>query len=308
MADTQSSAPATSSTASRPSGMTHAFSVDVEDWFHILECDEAPDPAAWKKMESRVERSTTVLLDLLDKHHHTGTFFILGWVAEHHPDLVREIARRGHEIGSHSHLHGLVSAAKPADFARDLERSLKALRAASGSEIRCFRAPGFSIGPDQAWAFDVLADHGITLDSSLFLSARAHGGFPLDRLRPFDIVLPDGRRILEAPVVPLRLPKVSLPWAGGGYLRLLPKAALLGLMAQAEHAERPVVTYVHPREVDPAQPRMDLPLRRRFKYYVGLNTVIDKLDSLFAAHRFGTISDVATRGLKDPPLLVRRAS
>ena len=172
--------------------------------------------------------------------------------------------------------------------------------------MTCFRAPGFSIGHDETWAFEILADHGITLDSSLFLADRAHGGFQLNRLRPFEIVLHDGRRMLEAPVVPLRLPRLSLPWTGGGYLRLLPQAALLQLFAHAERCERPVVTYVHPREVDPGQPRMRLPMARRFKYYVGLETVVDKLQALFARHRFASVGEVAHGGVKDPPLFLSR--
>lgn len=282
----------------------HAFTVDVEDWFHILESDATPDVEAWSGMESRVERSTTLLLDMLDRHGCKGTFFVLGWIAEKHPQLLVEIARRGHELGSHSHVHSLVSQLSPDAFARDLNQSLEAIHKASGETATCFRAPGFSIGHEQTWAFDILADHGITLDSSLFLADRAHGGFPLNRSRPFEIVLRDGRRVMEAPVVPLRLPRVSLPWTGGGYLRLLPQAALLQLFAHAERCERPVVTYVHPREVDPAQPRMALPPARRFKYYVGLDTVEAKLEAIFTRYRFTTLGEVANGGRKDPPLFL----
>ncbi len=288
--------------------VVHAFSVDVEDWFHILDCEGAPDVASWAQQESRVERATERLLDLLDQHGHQATFYVLGWVAERHPDLVREIARRGHELGSHSHHHGLVWQSSRDDFARDLDLSLEAITRASGAAVTTFRAPGFSIGPAEHWAFPLLVDRGITVDSSLFLAQRAHGGHPLQRLRPFELVLPDGRTLLEAPVVPLQLPRGALPWSGGGYLRLLPEAALLRLFALSEQAERPVITYVHPREVDPAQPRMQLPPWRRFKYYVGLDTVLDKLGALFSRHAFASVGDVARGGLKDPPAFLADAA
>ncbi len=284
----------------------HGFSIDVEDWFHILDCDGAPDPSGWDRLDSRVERCTTTLLDLLDRHGHHATFFVLGWVAERHPAVVAEIARRGHEIGSHSYGHELVGRLGPDAFRRDLECSLEALVAAGAPEIRAFRAPGFSIGPEQAWAFDILADAGITLDASLFLTNRAHGGWPLARRRPFEVWTANGARIMEVPVVPLRVAGAELPYSGGGYLRLLPLPMLKALFAHADHAEEPVIAYLHPREVDPSQPRMQLPMARRFKYYVGLDTVQAKLDALFAAHRFETLRYVADRVAKDPPLVLAR--
>ena len=287
----------------------HGFSIDVEDWFHILDCDGAPDPTAWAGLDSRVERCTTTLLDLLDRHGHHATFFVLGWVAERHPAIVAEIVRRGHEVGSHSYGHELVWRLGPDAFRRDLDRSLQALAAAGAPDVRAFRAPGFSIGPDQAWAFDILAAAGITLDASLFLSNRAHGGWPLARRRPFEVWTASGARIMEVPVVPLRVGGAELPYSGGGYLRLLPLPVLKALFGHADHAEEPVIAYLHPREIDPQQPRMQLPPARRFKYYVGLDTVQAKLDALFAAYRFETLRVVAERVSKDPPLvLARRAA
>ncbi len=293
----------------RAAATVHALSIDVEDWFHVLDCAGAPEPASWSGQPSRVEANTRALLQLLDAHGQRATFFVLGWVAEHHPAVVAEIVRHGHEIGSHSYGHALVSSQTPDSFARDLDRSLEALHAAGAPQVRSFRAPGFSIGPDEAWAFDILASRGVRLDASLFLSRRAHGGWPLARRRPFEIWTPGGAHLLEVPVVPFRLAGRELPWSGGGYLRLLPKALLLTLLRQANHADEPAVVYLHPREIDPAQPRMALPAARSFKYYVGLDGVEDKLRAMFSVARFDTLSAVAAATAKDPPLvLTRRAA
>lgn len=280
----------------------HGFSIDVEDWFHILDCAGAPDPGSWRQLESRVEAATQQLLDLLDQHHVKATFFALGWVAEQRPQLIAEIARRGHELGSHSHEHGLVGQLGRDGFARDLDRSIAALQRAGAGPIRCFRAPGFSMTAGEVrWALPILAERGIDVDSSLFLSARAHGGLPLDRARPFDIELGNGKRIREVPLAPRRLGPRELPFSGGGYLRLLPWWLLRDSFARAEARGEPVIAYLHPREIDPQQPRMQLPPLRRFKYYVGLDTVRLKLEKLFGAFRFGTLRQVADQTPLDRP-------
>jgi polysaccharide deacetylase family protein (PEP-CTERM system associated) len=287
-----------------PHSVTHGWSIDVEDWFHILEYAGAPDPAAWRRQERRVHIGTRRMLDLLDQRGVKATFFILGWVAEVAPELVAEIAARGHDIGSHGHLHQLVQHLGPDGFARDLDQSLAALSRAAGRDITSFRAPGFSISPAETWALPILASRGITLDSSLFLTHRAHGGFPLDRRRPFDIHLPDGRTILEVPVVPLRVAGRELAFSGGGYLRLLPSPVLRTAFAACDLQRTPAVLYLHPRELDPDQPRMHLPPARRFKYYVGLDSVQAKVGTLLDSFRFGTLAQVAARTPRDLPLHV----
>lgn len=280
----------------------HGFSIDVEDWFHILDCASAPDPSSWRQQESRVEAATTKLLDLLDRHQVKATFFTLGWVAAHRPQLIGEIARRGHEIGSHSHEHALLGHLGRDAFARDLDLSIEALQRAGAGPIRCFRAPGFSLTSREVrWALPVIAERGIDLDSSLFLSARAHGGLKLARTRPFDIELADGRRIREVPVVPRRVGPKELPFSGGGYLRLLPWLLLRDSFARAQARGEPVIAYLHPREVDPQQPRMVLPPLRRFKYYVGLDSVGPKLEQLLRQFRFGTLRQVAEQTPLDRP-------
>ncbi len=286
------------------SPVLHGWSIDVEDWFHILEYDRAPDPAAWRRQERRVHIGTQRMLDALDVRGVKATFFVLGWIAEVAPELVAEIARRGHDVGSHGHMHRLLQHLGPDDFARDLDHSLTALERATKREITSFRAPGFSLGPNETWALPILASRGIRLDSSLFLTTRAHGGYPLERSRPFDIVLGDGRTILEVPVVPLRVGNRDLAFSGGGYLRLLPKPVLQAAFQTCELRKTPAVLYLHPRELDPDQPRMRLPLARRFKYYVGLDGVADKVAMLLDRFHFGTLAHVAAATPRDLPLVL----
>ena len=284
--------------------VTHGWSIDVEDWFHILEYARAPDPSAWRQQEQRVQIGTMRMLDLLDRHAVKATFFVLGWVAEVAPDLVAEIARRGHDVGSHSHLHTLVSHQTPDSFARDLDQSLTAIHRATGRDVTCFRAPGFSITPRETWALPILRARGITLDSSLFLASRAHGGFALDRERPFELQLPNGQTMTEVPLVPLRFRGRDLAFSGGGYLRLLPAPLLEQAFAHFDRRGVPAILYLHPRELDPEQPRMSLPVHRRFKYYVGLETVTAKSTLLLEKFRFGPLSQVAAQTPPDRPFLV----
>lgn len=292
---------------SRANGaVLHGFSVDVEDWFHILDCDGAPDPQSWTTQPARVEANTLKILDVLDAHRVHASFYCLGWIAQQHPQVIAEIARRGHEIGTHGHLHGLLAHLGRDAFARDLDLSLEALAKAGGGTVKTFRAPGFSLtAAEVPWALPILADRGIDLDASLFLTDRAHGGLRLDRQRPFDLLLADGRKIREVPVVPRRVMGREIAYSGGGYLRLFPWLMLRDSFARAQAQGQPVVAYLHPREVDPGQPRMALPPLRRFKYYVGLDTVLRKMDLLFTHFRFGTLRQVADQGLLDRPATLR---
>jgi hypothetical protein len=191
----------------------------------------------------------------------------------------------------------------PQAFARDLDQSLEALSKAAGQVITAFRAPGFSIRNADLWALELLISRGITLDSSLFLTRRAHGGFDLARRGPFEVFGRSGRMV-EVPVVPRPVGGLDLAWSGGGYLRLLPEVVLVDSMRDAEQRGESVNLYLHPREVDVAQPRMALPPLRSFKYYVGLDTVEAKLSLLLATFRFGTLSEVVASRVLEAPLVL----
>lgn len=285
----------------------HGLSVDVEEWFHILDCDTSPQPIYWDCLEPRITYSLGRLLNFFSKHHVRATFFFLGWVAQRHPDLVKQVVEQGHEIGSHGYIHKMVSKQTPDDFARDLDTSLTAISRASGCDVRAYRAPGFSITPREFWAFEILASRGIYLDSSLFLGPHAHGGLSLKRNRPFELILPDGRRIVELPIVACSLLGWNLPFSGGGYLRLLPTPAIKLLFKIAER-NGSAVAYIHSRDFDPNQPRMNLSPIRYFKYYVGLKAFPNKLEQLLKRFHFSTFGDVVMNSNLDKPLYIGSAT
>lgn len=269
------------------------LTVDVEDWFHILDNDETRTESNWSQFPSRVEAETGRLLDLFDKHQQKATFFILGYIARNHPDLVREISVRGHEIATHSDMHQLVYDQSPKAFEEDLVASMEAIAAAGGGTPRAYRAPGFSITPEVPWAFDVLARNGIEVDCSVFPAPRSHGGLPgFPKAGPCLIETNSGAKLRAFPMSLGRIGPKSLVFSGGGYFRLTPGAMLDNLFARSDY----VMTYFHPRDFDPDQPvAPGLSRRRRFKSYVGLAGAFAKLDRLLTTLDFVNLSVAEAR-------------
>ncbi len=250
---------------------------DIEEWFHLLECPSVPGVEGWGKLESRVEQSTDCLLELLARHQLTATFFVLGWVAERYPALLRRIAQFGHEIGCHSHVHSLVHRQTPDEFREETRHALEAISVAVSAPVRLYRAPGFSLTRDCAWAFEVLAELGFEIDCSVFPGTHAHGGsagaFPG---APFRIEA-SGRILHEFPASLVRVGPLHLAFAGGGYFRLLPIGVISRLAARSPYT----MTYFHPRDFDAGQPRISgLSRRRAFRAYVGIEGALRKLDRL----------------------------
>jgi polysaccharide deacetylase family protein (PEP-CTERM system associated) len=267
------------------SAIPNILSVDVEDWFHILELEGGYSRDDWSGLESRVERNTDALLSLFAEAGTTATCFVVGWVAERHPKLVRRIADAGHEIASHSFWHEVVNRHSRASLAEDLARSKRVLEDLSGRPVMGFRAPGGSITHATAWALDVIAEAGFRYDSSLNPGHSSHGGFATPHLGPHRIRCRAGE-LFEIPWTTVGVAGRRVPFAGGGYLRLLPYAVIRHCIGVENRAGRPATVYVHPREIDRDQPRMALPWKRRFKYYVGLSTTAGKLRALLRDHRF----------------------
>lgn len=283
----------------------NAFTVDVEEWFHIIDAAQAPTRAEWERQDSRVEAATERLLEILADADVRATFFFLGWVAERHPDLVRRVAAGRHEIATHGYGHELVYRLGRKGFLEDTRRAKGVIEEIAGSGVAGYRAASFSITPATPWAFDVLAGEGFAYDSSLFPAPRAHGGFALERLRPFQITGPEGGTLWEVPIVPFPLGPWKLAFAGGGYLRLLPLRLVELATRSLNRRGVPVTYYIHPREVDPEQPRIPLPWKRRFQYYVNLRATPAKLAALLSRRRarFLTLSELLEDGLPaDPPL------
>ena len=275
-----------------PSQVTHALSFDIEDWFHLVGIDALDNPETWPALPSVVVEYTSWITQTLQEFNVRATFFMLGWIAERYPQLAPMIVAGGHELASHSYWHRRVDTLSPEAFREDLRRSIDVIEQQCGAKVKGFRAPSFSIRPSTEWAFDVLLDAGIVYDSSLFPARRAHGGYQCPQ-EPHDFTnTPSGRPIRELPMSVLGFGPLRLAFSGGGYLRLLPEQVIRYGFDKFAKASLPVAVYLHPRDFAPDQPRVPMPLHRRFKSYVGLRTTKRKLRMLLSKYRFDTCAAV----------------
>ncbi|MCC5922412.1 MAG: polysaccharide deacetylase family protein [Crocinitomicaceae bacterium] len=247
---------------------------DIEDWFHILDNPDTKGIAEWSKFESRLAQNMDTIFKILDDHQQKATFFVVGWIAEKHPDQVKRIIENGHEIGSHTHLHQLVYEQSPADFGQDLQKSIGILGDIAGNKIKYFRAPGFSITSNTPWAFEALLKNGIEIDSSVFPASRSHGGFEQFGTAKPAIIACQGMQLKEFPINTHRLFGKDIIFSGGGYFRLFPYSAIQKFTEKSPY----VMTYFHPRDFDPQQPMVPgLSAVRKFKSYYGLKQTEVKL-------------------------------
>jgi len=266
------------------------LSVDVEEWFHILDVASAPPIETWGTLPSRVEGNFRRLLDLFEEYQAHVTCFFLGWVGERFPQLVREAAQHGHEIASHGYGHKLVYQMTRDEFYADAVRARKILEDVSGSAVVGYRSPGFSVTEETRWFPEAVAEAGYCYDSSIFPAPRAHGGMRISRREPYRIEGP-GAGLVEFPISVADLFGKPMCFFGGGYLRLFPYP-LIRRMAQRVLAEgRPVIYYVHPREIDPAHPRLPMSAVRRFKSYVNLSSTEGKLRRILGEFPMVTFHD-----------------
>lgn len=287
---------------SAPGPVPHALTVDVEDWFQVSAFEGVVPRSAWGTYEDRVERNTDGLLDLFAEHGVRATFFVLGWVAERHPDLVRRLAEAGHEIASHGYEHRRVSSLTPASFRADLRRAAACIEAASGVPVRGFRAPSFSITPRTLWAYDVLREEGYVFSSSVFPVRHDHYGIPTFPRHPLRLAGDDGRALWELPMSTWRVLGRNLPAAGGGWLRALPPAVTRRALEDAARRGVPGVVYVHPWELDPGQPRLRAaPWRKRLRHRLNLSRTAARLRALLSRYAFATVSEaLAAYAAREP--------
>jgi len=246
----------------------------------------------WRDFKPFLEEMTHPLLDFLSQHDVKATFFVLGWIAEKYPELVQEIHNRGHEIGCHSFSHLLVSQSSKSEFNRDLEKAKIAIMSACGVDPVLYRAPGFSITEETEWAFDSLLELGFTHDSSVFPGSHSHGGIRHAPLNPYLISRPHGV-LREFPISALRIGRMTIPFGGGGYFRLMPYAMLFLCYEKLSIQGRSVVTYFHPRDFDAGQPQLEMSQMRRFKSYVNVSQSYGKLGRLLDRYEFGTMTAVS---------------
>ena len=248
---------------------------DIEEWFHILDNKETKSPSEWSKFDSRIRLGMDIIYDILEKTEKSATFFVVGWMAEKHPEIIREISDRGFEIGSHTHLHQLAYEQDQKTFYNDVEKSIKTLEDCSGEKVTSFRAPGFSITENNKWAFEVLYELGITKDSSVFPAARAHGGLTSYNAATPSIIEYNGIKLKEFPINTHGVLGKPFIFSGGGYFRLLPYKTIKNWTNQSNY----VMSYFHPRDFDSDQPIVPgLSLPRRFKSYVGIKNCKPKLE------------------------------
>ncbi len=271
----------------------NAFTVDVEDYYHVSAFEEHIDRAHWDRYESRVVANTHRILKMLGRHEVRATFFVLGWVAERFPRLVRDIQAGGHEIGAHGHWHHLIYRMSPDEFRTDLVRCRDVLQQITGKPVVAYRAPSFSITKKSLWALAILAEEGFRFDSSVFPIYHDRYGIPGAEVSIHRIDTPAGP-LWEFPVSVLRIGRMNLPVSGGGYFRLYPLHLTLQFLSKINRKHnRPFVFYVHPWELDPDQPRLQICSRlSRTRHYLNLASTEKKLDVLLRKFRFGPLGDV----------------
>jgi polysaccharide deacetylase family protein (PEP-CTERM system associated) len=279
--------------------ITNALTVDVEDYFHVSALAGAIHPDTWDTRESRVEENVRKLLALFDEAGARGTFFVLGWVAERHPRLVKEIAARGHEIACHGFSHRLVYDQPPEEFHAETLRAKRLLEDLTGSAVLGYRAASYSIVRRSLWALDVLVELGFAYDSSIFPVRHDRYGIPDAERMPHRLSTPSGKVIVEWPLSTARVFGARLPVSGGGYFRLLPYwLTRWGLNSINRREARPFIFYLHPWEIDPAQPRVRASRLSRFRHYTNLHKCEHRLRQLLREFRFGTARDgLASLGL-----------
>lgn len=273
----------------------HHFTVDVEEHFQVTALEKVVAADAWNSQPSRVAQSTRRLAELMARHGARGTFFVLGWVAERQPGLVRELAAAGHEIASHGWDHRRVPVQTPEHFRESVRRTKGLLEDLTGREVAGFRAPSFSIIPGTEWALDILLEEGHRYDSSLFPIRRRGYGYPSAGRDPHEMRRPSGT-LLCVPPATLRVRGGNVPAGGGGYFRLLPYGLTRAAFEQAERRGAPATFYIHPWEIDADQPRLPVSRLTRLRHYGGLRRTEGRLERLLGSYRFQPIAE--TLGLK----------
>ena len=261
-------------------------SVDVEDYYHVEAFSDIITRDSWPQYTSRVEDNTKRVLDSFDACGVRGTYFILGWVAERHPDLVRQIQQRGHEIACHSYWHRLIYKLSPEEFREDTRRAKAVIEDAAGVKVVGYRAPSFSMTRQCPWAAAILVEEGFTYDSSVFPVHHDVYGVADAPRHPFFLTTESGP-LLEYPMTTFRIMgSGNLPVAGGGYLRLLPSWYTQIGVERARQEGLPILSYIHPWEFDPEQPRLPGRWKSRLRHYTNLDKTRDRLERLFRRQQF----------------------
>ena len=265
---------------------------DIEEWFHLLDCDATRTENEWKNYEVRIYDNVERIFRVLEDTNTKATFFIIGWIAKTYPDLVRKISEK-YQIGCHTMNHQLVWQHTPDEFKADVEEGVKMLEDIIGKKVECFRAPGFSIRESEAWAFETLANLGIKYDCSVFPAAHAHGGMPSYPKAAPGVIEYNGVQMKEFPVGFKTIACKHIMFSGGGYFRLFPYTLV---KKWTEESKAYLLSYIHPRDLDAGQPMIkSLSAARKFRSYVGLKGAEQKLRHWLTDFQF---TDVASADLQ----------
>lgn len=272
--------------------IVNAFSVDVEDYFQVSAFENIIRFEEWDEYQLRVVPNTELIVRILAEHGVKATFFVLGWIAEKCPSLIKYIHGEGHEVGSHGYNHRLIYKQSPEEFRHDLRRSVKILQDITGTPVRIYRAPSYSITKRSLWAFRVLAEEGIMFDSSVFPIIHDRYGIPDASRFIYNVNEGSEDLVKEFPLSTLRMFGHNFPVAGGGYLRLFPYIVTRFGIKKINSEGHPAIVYVHPWELDPGQPRMKVNGLTRFRHYCNLASVEPKVRKLLKEFPFKPIGQI----------------
>ncbi|MFK5893263.1 MAG: DUF3473 domain-containing protein [Pseudomonadota bacterium] len=271
--------------------MKNVLTIDVEDYFHVAALAKEIDSNNWDAIVTRVVKNTNRLLDLFDEHDATCTFFILGWVAERYPDLVKEIDRRGHEVASHGYSHQLIYNQSFTTFKDETVKSKKILEDITGKAVLGYRAASYSITEKSLWALDVLAEAGFKYDSSIYPVHHDLYGIHGSPTEPHVLLTPSGNRLIEYPPTTYKVMSYMLPIAGGGYFRLYPYWLTRYFYNTLNKKSKSFAFYLHPWEIDPDQPRVKTSFFSRFRHYNNLDKCESRLIQLLTDFNFKNMDD-----------------
>lgn len=269
----------------------NTFTVDVEEYFQVEAFSDHINKNDWNRYPSRVEEQTSRLLEILNTFHVRGTFFILGWLAERNPRLVKTIHEAGHEIASHGYEHTMITKMTKEDFRKDLRKSKNILEGIINTKVKGYRAPTFSIVKETRWAYTILLEEGFEYSSSVFPIFHDRYGWP-GFGSDARVMASDGTsEIWEVPMSTSHFGRLTIPFAGGGYLRIYPWFLTKMLIDRLARGGKPVVVYIHPWELDGHHPDIEAPFFRRIRHYYGLSSVIEKLEHLLETFKFDTMGN-----------------
>ncbi len=276
--------------------MLNALTVDVEDYFQVSAFEKTVNPEEWDQYPLRIINNSMRILDLFDEYSVKATFFILGWVAEKCPALVKEIEKRGHEIGCHGYAHKIIYHIGPENFRKDIQKSKRLLEDICGKAINGYRAPSYSITKRSLWALDILIEEGFKYDSSIFPITHDRYGIRNALRFPHTVRRLSGS-ILEFPISTVQIKlfhlTFNIPATGGGYLRFFPVSLSKRLIRQINQGEsRPAILYFHPWEIDPEQPKIRAGILTGFRHYYNLNKTLERVKYLLSAFKFAPVKKV----------------